>query len=102
MTRYQSIISAIISAACVFLVPWLNRKGIIVDETAITTVIAGIIAAAAFIWTAWKNHNITEAAMEAQCILNEFKTGDEDLEEELESEVHEEEDEEDEEVAEEE
>ena len=73
MNRYQSIVSAIISAACIFLVPYLNRKGIIIDESAITTIIAGIIATAAFLWTAWKNHNITEAANEAQAILDELK-----------------------------
>lgn len=76
MNRYQSIISAVISAVCIFVVPWLNRKGIIIDETAATTIVAGIIACAAFCWTAWKNHNLTDAAMEAQCILQEIKADD--------------------------
>lgn len=73
MNRYQSIISAIISAICIFLVPWLNRKGILIDESAITSLVASAIAFVAFIWTAWKNHNITEAANEAQAILDELK-----------------------------
>lgn len=81
MNRYQSIISAFISALCIFLVPWLNRKGIIIDETAVTSLVASAIAFVAFIWTAWKNHNITEAANEAQAILEELKS--EDAEEEL-------------------
>ncbi|MDO4393599.1 MAG: hypothetical protein Q4C80_04225 [Bacillota bacterium] len=73
MNKYQSIISAVISAACIFLVPYLNRKGIIVDESTMTTVIAGLIATGAFIWTAWKNHNLTDAAYEAQLIMKELK-----------------------------
>ena len=82
MNRTQSIISAIISAACVFLVPYLNRKGVLIDESAVSTIVCGIIAAVAFIWTAWKNHNITEAAHEAQAILDELKAG-EDFDDEL-------------------
>lgn len=73
MNKYQSIISAVISAACIFLVPYLNRKGIIVDESTMTTVIAGLIATGAFFWTAWKNHNLTDAAYEAQLIMEELK-----------------------------
>lgn len=85
MNKYQSIISAVISAACIFLVPYLNRKGIIVDESTMTTVIAGLIATGAFVWTAWKNHNLTDAAYEAQLIMKELKEGEpcdyEDIEE---------------------
>lgn len=85
MNKYQSIISAVISAACIFLVPYLNRKGIIVDESTMTTVIAGLIATGAFFWTAWKNHNLTDAAYEAQLIMKELKEGEpcdyEDIEE---------------------
>ena len=73
MNRYPSILSAVISAVCVFLLPYLNRHGIIIDENTVTTVIVGIVAAVAFVWTAWKNHNITEAANEAQCLLAEIK-----------------------------
>lgn len=81
MGRYQSIISAIISAFCVFVVPWLNRKGIIIDETTATTIIAYIIGGIAFVWTAWKNHNITEAALQGQLVINELKV-DEEMDEE--------------------
>lgn len=81
MGKYQSIISAIISAFCVFVVPWLNRKGIIIDETIATTIIAYIIGGIAFLWTAWRNHNITEAALEGQLVINELKA-DEEMDEE--------------------
>lgn len=75
MNKYQSIISAVISAFCIFVLPALNNKGIIIDETAATTVIITIIGVAAFIWTAWKNHNITAAAQEAQLVMKEIKEG---------------------------
>ena len=81
MGRYQSIISAIISVFCIFVVPWLNRRGIIIDETTATTIIVYIIAFGAFVWTAWKNHNITEAALQGQLVINELKA-DEEMDEE--------------------
>ena len=93
MNRYQSIISAFVSAVCIFLVPWLNRKGIIIDETAVTSIVASAIAFVAFIWTAWKNHNITESANEAQAILNELKSGQREDTELWEAELEEEEEE---------
>jgi SPP1 family holin len=76
MNRLQSIVSGIVSFICVFIVPELNRRGIIIDETAVSSIVCGIIAIGAFIWTAWKNHNITESAMEAQAILDELKQTD--------------------------
>ena len=73
MNKYQSIISAVISAVIIFVLPVLNRKGIILDETTATSIIIGVIGLAAFLWTAWKNHNITEAANEAHLIMMEIK-----------------------------
>lgn len=89
MNRYQSIISAVISAVCIFVVPYLNRKGILIDESAVSTIVCGIIACIAFCWTAWKNHNITQAANEAQAILEEIKVGytEEDDEEDATDEI---------------
>jgi len=80
--RYQSIISAIISAICIFVVPYLNRKGIIIDETAVTSIVASAVAFIAFVWSCWKNHNITDNALYAQQVLNELRSGV-DAEEEL-------------------
>ena len=94
MGRYQSIISAIISAICIFVLPWLQKKGIILDEDSVTTIVVGIIAFIAFLWTAWRNHNLTEAALEAQCVLDELKSGEDVPDEELEAEAEQEEEEE--------
>lgn len=93
MNRYQSIISAFISALCIFLVPWLNRKGIIVDETAVTTIVASAIAFVAFCWSFYRNHNFSEAANESQAILNELKSGQKEDTELWEAELEEEEEE---------
>ena len=73
MNRLQSIVSGIVSFICVFIVPELNRRGIIIDETAVSTIVCGIIAFGAFCWSCYRNHNLTEAAMESQCILDELK-----------------------------
>lgn len=75
MSKYQSIVSAIISAICIFVLPVLNRKGIILDEGTVTTIVFSVIAVGAFLWSCWKNHNITMAANEAQCILEDLKEG---------------------------
>lgn len=76
MNKYQSIISAVISAICIFALPVLNKNGIIIDEGTVSTIVITIIGAIAFIWTAWKNHNITDAAFEAQLIMKELKAGE--------------------------
>lgn len=73
MNKYQSLISAVISAFCIFALPVLNSKGIFIDENTVTTIVITIIGIVAFLWTAWKNHNITNAAHEAQAIMDELK-----------------------------
>ena len=37
------------------------------------TTVSTILALASFLWAWWKNNNITEAAQEAQKVLNELK-----------------------------
>ena len=76
MNKYQSIISAVISAVCIFVLPVLQKNGIVIDESTATTVIIYIVGGVAFCWTAWKNHNITDAAFEAQLIMKELKEGE--------------------------
>lgn len=76
MNKYQSILSAVISAVCIFVLPVLQKNGIVIDESTATTVIIYIIGSCAFVWTAWKNHNITDAAFEAQLIMRELKEGE--------------------------
>lgn len=86
MNKYQSIISAIISAICIFVLPYVNRHGFVIDEATASSIIIGIVGVIAFLWSCWKNHNITDAAYEAQLIMKELKEGEpcdyEDIEEE--------------------
>lgn len=91
MSRYQSIISAIISAACIFLLPWLNRHGVLIDEGTLSDIIVYVIAACAFIFTAWRNHNITSAAQEGQALIDELKANGFDYDGEEDEEVAEDE-----------
>ena len=91
MSRYQSIISAIISAACIFLLPWLNRHGVLIDEGTLANIIIYLIAGGAFLWTAWRNHNITSAAQEGQALIDELKANGFDYDEEEDEEVEEDE-----------
>lgn len=85
MNKYQSIISAIISAICIFVLPYVNRHGFVIDEATASSIIIGIVGVIAFLWSCWKNHNITDAAYEAQLIMKELKEGEpcdyEDIEE---------------------
>lgn len=76
MNKYQSILSALISAVCIFVLPVLQKNGIVIDETSATAVIIYVVGGIAFLWTAWKNHNITDAAFEAQLIMKELKEGE--------------------------
>lgn len=76
MNKYQSILSAAISAICIFVLPVLQKNGVIIDEGTITTIVIYIIGGIAFLWTAWKNHNVTDAAFEAQLIMKELKEGE--------------------------
>lgn len=81
MNRWQSIISAIVTAILIFLFPYLNRNGIIIEESTATTIIFGILSGLAFLWALYKNHNITQAALEAQKVLNSLKTTEEEPDE---------------------
>lgn len=42
------------------------------DESLITTVVSGIIAIGAYLWSWWKNNNVTKKAQEAQAYKNEI------------------------------
>ena len=76
MNKYQSIISAVISAICIFVLPYVNRHGFVIDEATVSSVVIGIVGVIAFLWSCWKNHNITDAAYEAQLIMKELKEGE--------------------------
>lgn len=85
MNKYQSIISAAISAIIIFVLPYVNKHGFVIDEVTAEQILIGIVGFIAFLWSCWKNHNITDAAYEAQLIMKELKEGEpcdyEDIEE---------------------
>lgn len=79
MNKYQSIISAAISASIIFLLPYINRHGLVLDAATGEQILIGIVGFIAFLWSCWKNHNITDAANEAQLIMKELKSGEDKL-----------------------
>ena len=79
MNKYQSIISAAISAVIIFALPYINKHGFVIDEVTAEQVLIGVVGFIAFLWSCWKNHNITDAALEAQLIMQELKSGEDKL-----------------------
>lgn len=52
----------------------LVAKGVSpLDNYVLTEVLSYVAGAAAVLWAWWKNNNVTEAAQEAQEVLNELK-----------------------------
>jgi hypothetical protein len=82
MSRLQSIISAIVTYVIAVVAP---SAEIWSTQGAQAGVIAFVSGTIAWGWAVWKNHNFTEAANEAQCVLRELKEKDAEFaEEELE------------------
>lgn len=79
MNKYQSIISAAISAVIIFALPYINKHGFVIDEVTAEQVLIGVVGVIAFLWSCWKNHNMTDAAYEAQLIMKELKAGEDKL-----------------------
>lgn len=79
MNKYQSIISAAISAVIIFALPYINKHGFVIDEVTAEQVLIGVVGFIAFLWSCWKNHNMTNAAYEAQLIMKELKAGEDKL-----------------------
>lgn len=88
MNKCQSIISAVISAIIIFVLPYVNKHGFVIDEFTAEQILIGVVGFIAFLWSCWKNHNVTDAAYEAQLIMKELKEGEpcdyEDIEESVE------------------
>lgn len=78
-------IKAVASAACVVIVGLFGALGFDLDATVVQNVIAVVAFVAALAWGIWHNHNFTQAAQDAQGILDAIKDGDytEDTDEEL-------------------
>ena len=69
-------IKAIISALGVLIVACAGMVGFDVDADMVQNVLSIAAFLAAFAWGIWKNHNFTEAAQEAQKVLDGIKAGE--------------------------
>ena len=72
MSKAQSIVSAVV----VLLVFVLNQLGWAVGEDEAYQAVSAAAALACLCWGVWKNHNFTEAANEAQQVLELLKDGE--------------------------
>lgn len=79
MNKYQSIISAAISAIIIFVLPYVNKHGFVIDEVTAEQLLIGGVGFIAFLWSCWKDHNMTDAALEAHLIMKELKNGEDEL-----------------------
>lgn len=66
MNRRQSIVSAVV----VLVVAAAGLVGVEVNESALADVVGAVMLLAAYGWGIWRNHNFTDAALEAQASLN--------------------------------
>lgn len=57
----------------------LSTLGWRLDWDMWTNIVLSFIAVCLFAWTWWKNNNVTEAAQEAQLLLNEIKQKDKEI-----------------------
>lgn len=75
MNRTQSIVSAIV----VLVVQLAAVAGYTVSSDMVTALVSGAVVIVATAYALWKNHNITDAAMQAQTVLKALKAdADED------------------------
>ena len=68
-SRIQSIISAI----AVIIVEFAAVIGLSLDTDMIVDIISAVVFVIGLLYSLWKNHNITSAAIEAQRLLNSLK-----------------------------
>lgn len=66
---------AVISAAILLMVNIAALFGVNLSQGALTDAICAIVTAAATLYAAWKNHNFTAEAAQAQMYLNDLKKG---------------------------
>lgn len=50
-----------------------------ISENAVYCCVAIVVMSAVFVWTAWKNHNLSDAASKTQILLDAIKAGDADI-----------------------
>lgn len=77
MNKYKPYIYILVELL-VLINAFLTARGICpvaISDAEIYTAVSYLAAAAAFFWAMWKNHNFTEAAREAQNMLDMLKSG---------------------------
>ena len=71
----KQTLMAFIRLACSLVTTGLALYGVSVDADALFVLAMIVVALVAYIWSWWKNNNVTDAATEAQKILEELKQG---------------------------
>lgn len=71
----KQMLMAFIRLACSLVTTGLALYGISVDADALFVLAMIVVALIAYIWSWWKNNNVTSAATEAQKVLDELKKG---------------------------
>ena len=71
----KQTLMAFIRLACSLITTGLALYGVSVDADALFVLAMIVVALVAYIWSWWKNNNVTDAATEAQKILEELKQG---------------------------
>ena len=71
----KQTLMAFIRLACSLITTGLALYGVSVDADALFVLAMIVVALAAYIWSWWKNNNVSAAATEAQKVLEELKHG---------------------------
>ena len=71
----KQTLMAFIRLACSLIATGLALYGVSVDADALFVLAMIVVALVAYIWSWWKNNNVTDAATEAQKVLDELKHG---------------------------
>ena len=71
----KQTLMAFIRLACSLVTTGLALYGVSVDADALFVLSMIVVALVAYIWSWWKNNNVSAAATEAQKVLDELKHG---------------------------
>ena len=71
----KQTLMAFIRLACSLIATGLALYGVSVDADALFVLAMIVVALVAYIWSWWKNNNVSAAATEAQKVLEELKHG---------------------------
>lgn len=71
----KQTLMAFIRLACSLVTTGLALYGVSVDADSLFVLAMIVVALVAYIWSWWKNNNVSTAATEAQKVLDELKHG---------------------------